>query len=173
VPPLKVGPDHKSSDCDDGRHIECGHRLGNVGHLFRKVETPQITLCQCDCHSSCPIASDEAIPESVWYQQCSCPGAEESKQQHRAWAEERATRKRTTQEICSTVDATGKGRAEIRAELELAYRRRGIEPNPYELDGISSAMEAASGPSLLAVPRMLGSLGRLVSNAIKDIRRAS
>lgn len=83
-----------SSDCIDGRHADCGHRFGTVGHLWRKMEIPQITLCQCQCHSGCVITSEKPIAEAAWYEQCECPGAEESKRLHRQWAEERAARKR-------------------------------------------------------------------------------
>jgi hypothetical protein len=134
VPTMRVRPDHRSSDCDDGRHLECGHRLGNVGHLFRKMESPHITLCQCDCHLQCPIATDEGVPETDWYERCVCTGAEESKQRHRTRDEERAARKRAAAEIRASIDPTGKSRAELRAELEAAYQERGMNPSSYELD---------------------------------------
>jgi hypothetical protein len=169
---MRVRPDYRSSECDDGRHYECGHRLGNMGHLFRKMETPMITLCQCDCHVQCPIASDQGVPETDWYERCVCPGAEESKHQHRAWDEERAAQKRAAAEIRASIDPTGKSRAEIRAELEAAYQERGMNPSPYELEATSGSMEAAGGPAHLAGPRVMGTLGRLVSNLIRDIRKS-
>src|SRR6202043_3579333 len=105
---------------------------------LRKLDTPRITLCQCDCHLRCAIALDEDIPENTWCELCHCPGAEESKPWHWAWSEERATRKRTTKEISASIDTTsGKSRAELRTELEIAYQQRGITPEPYELDAIS------------------------------------
>jgi hypothetical protein len=165
--------DQRSSDCTDGRHDDCGHSHGSVGRFFGKQSPSQVSLCQCECHEHCAIASDQLVREESWYAQCDCPGAEASKQWHNEFAEERAERKRITDEIRASFDTRiPKSRSEFRTELEHAYDQRGIEPKPYELDSLSGALEAASGPSHLAVPRILGTFGRRISNAVKDFRQA-
>jgi hypothetical protein len=82
-----------------------------------------------------------------------------------------AERKLQTDAIYRDIDTSHpRNRADIRAELETAYSERSIEPNPYELDTLAGALEIASGPLHLQGPRIVGVLGRLIGQVVRDLR---
>jgi len=40
-------------------------------------------LCQCDCHSSCPVVGNRgSVSIPVWRELCTCPGAEAERARH-------------------------------------------------------------------------------------------
>ena len=73
-----------------GDHPTSGHRpLGIQGEstgIKGQRWTITVTLRGCACHAHCDLATEESVPESVWAEQCSCPGRE-------AEVERRAVRK--------------------------------------------------------------------------------
>lgn len=130
-------------------------------------------LCQCECHANCPVASDEPVPMESWRTQCNCPGAAEAQLQQAESERASELRKQQVGEILAGVDRSrARSRDEFRAELERAYEDRGIEPQTYELDGHAGVLQAACGPKHLQGVRVLGVFGRLISDAVRDIRNA-
>ena len=68
-----------SPACLEGQHEECGHWHGSRAAFNpRRLRREGVTiLCRCDCHSSCPVTSEEnTVGEQAWRQSCTCPGAE-------------------------------------------------------------------------------------------------
>lgn len=125
----------------------CGHRLGDVVKIFGRRSSPQIILCQCVCHSHCSIASDRPITRVTWESECHCPGAEAERQRLSDFAEERAERRRVTDEIRASIDLPGtKTKEQLGVELEQVYRRRGIAPEPGELAAQVRVLKAMSDP---------------------------
>jgi hypothetical protein len=61
--------------CRESAHQECGHWVGPQVKLWgRGRRHPNAILCQCACHSACPVTGRLA-PDELWNSECSCPGA--------------------------------------------------------------------------------------------------
>jgi hypothetical protein len=169
----RVQQSWQSPDCLEGGHTNCPHRYGEVGILFGKKPDRRVMLCQCACHAKCPVASDKPILLGAWCLHCDCRGAAGPQAKQVEDDEALAERKRQVNEIRAGVDTSHpRSRADIRSELERAYADRGIEPNSYELDTAAGGLEAISGPKHLQGPRVIGVFARLISDAVRDFRRA-
>jgi hypothetical protein len=69
----------QSPSCHEGMHEECGHWRGYSTTLNRHRLRREgfAILCRCDCHSSCPVTSEnDTVSDPTWRQSCTCPGAE-------------------------------------------------------------------------------------------------
>jgi hypothetical protein len=70
--------EQRSRDCAHGTHDDCPHLDGFGGGLNpRRLRLESgAGLCQCQCHSSCPVTSKRmAVPLATWRESCGCPGA--------------------------------------------------------------------------------------------------
>jgi hypothetical protein len=73
----------RSDACRDHSHDDCAHLLGVGVEVSPWMSRPKCgaMLCECKCHSSCPITgSGEAIPFRAWRESCSCAGADQERQ---------------------------------------------------------------------------------------------
>src|SRR6185437_14264003 len=78
--PVEKGPRIDTSQyCNENDHANCGHRFASRGRFIGKQPEANAVSCQCACHASCPIASDEYVPTGKWISVCTCPGAVEAK----------------------------------------------------------------------------------------------
>ena len=114
------------------------------------------------------------MPKEDWLSLCSCPGAVKAKEQQVDSDSAIAERKAHVQEILASIEVEEtKSRSDYRSELESAFEEHGITASSYELDMHAGFLEAASGLSHLAGARVLSTFGRLISRAIRDLRKAS
>lgn len=131
--------------CHRGTHDECPHVRGYGGEIHPRrlrLETVGL-LCQCDCHSSCPIDSKQmAAHEQTWHESCTCPGATEAERIRRAqlpdfaelWAKSGRDSQSQREAFQATqASAAGKSREEIRDLYLAELRSRGLEIPPDEL----------------------------------------
>jgi hypothetical protein len=112
--------------CEEGDHARCGHNFAAAWFPFRGS---QAVLCNCDCHSSCPLAGRSEVPEDVWVARCVCAGSDgwrESKRRATAYADVQRERQR---EVMESIDfGRGKSGAEIERLIVAGYAARGWEP---------------------------------------------
>ena len=178
------GPLPRSGACTGERHADCGHLLG----ISRGWDAPpDVLLCQCSCHSKCPLADQFLLAtREVWPAQCICPGtdrvadkldeAEREEPPHfddfeRQWQERRANAERESQQRqaarreafeAARAAATGKSRAEIREIYVAELHARGLTvPSDLVLDAYADAI-ARNREKLSVVysVRVLAELGR-------------
>lgn len=150
----------RSRSCMTGTHQDCGH-LGSVGYDVWGGGRPALTLCQCGCHSACPLAGRlPFVSRAIWVGLCDCPGAElaegrlddaERKKSEfpdfeRRLRERREQRARERQEERAAREATratgaGKSRAQIREIYVAELRARGLTvPSDLVLDATADAI---------------------------------
>jgi hypothetical protein len=173
--PLDKGPRIDTSQyCIENDHANCGHSFASRGRFIGKQPEANAVLCQCACHSICPIAGDECVPNEVWLSLCTCPGAVDRKEWQAESDSMEAERKMHVKEILASIELEEtKSRSDYRSELERAFEEHGITASSYEFDMHAGILEAASGPSHLAGARVFGTFGRLISRAVRDIRKSS
>jgi hypothetical protein len=94
VPKFKVGPEHRSSDCSDGRHHECGHRLGKVVTSGRNWMPLESHFVSVTATSAVSLPQTKSFLRPSGMSDVTVLGAVESKRLHRQWAEELAAEKR-------------------------------------------------------------------------------
>jgi hypothetical protein len=163
--------------CDEGDHDQCSHRLGGSGSIW-KSHIPKALLCRCVCHGECPATGQAVetehwleVPDVVWIQVCTCPGAPEERQWRTEFAEEEAERKRKTDQIFASIDVSiVRSRSDFRLDLQRAYEEWEVEPHPYELDSLSGALEIKSDPGHHPVARIVGIFARMATDLVRDIR---
>jgi hypothetical protein len=118
------------------------------------------------------VASDNLVLAESWRTLCTCPGAAESQAEQTERDQAAAERKQQTDAIFAGIDTSRpRIRDDLRAELEAAYSDQAIEPNPYELDSLAGGLEAIAGPKHLQGPRILGVVGRLITQVVRDVRK--
>ena len=61
--------------CQMGSHSSCSHKIAGGVHLLRRRKGAFALLCNCGCHSTCPVGSQNEVAEEEWLQECTCPGA--------------------------------------------------------------------------------------------------
>jgi hypothetical protein len=97
--------------------------------LWRARRRQQWThaLCVCDCHAGCPLAGQRTVPQGVWQQRCTCPGAVRLREEQ-ARTEQR---NREVAEVLAEVERTGPRDAEeIERRLRAVYQAHGETPPP-------------------------------------------
>jgi hypothetical protein len=141
---------------------------------------PPVVLCDCACHSACPLVNRELVAITVWEQRCACPGTEEARRRLAAagqpagdFAQFRARLRRERQQQraargeafeAARAASAGKTRAEIRALYAAELRTRGLPIPPSELlDTYAAAI--AGDPSL--TPMSLA--GRALTETAKEL----
>jgi hypothetical protein len=145
--------------CFRGVHGDCPHLMSGFGGGFNprrlRLEFGGL-LCECDCHSSCPVASNRrSVSIPVWRELCTCPGAEAERARHdqartsfpdfdfhQEWARSRQ-RSQSRQEAfqAARARAAGKTREEIKALYIAELRSRNLKiPEGDVLDAIVDAL---------------------------------
>ncbi len=61
--------------CEDGAHAACPHLCAPAPANYGSA-----ALCNCNCHSSCPLATENSVTLTAWRNACRCSGALESQQ---------------------------------------------------------------------------------------------
>ena len=174
----------RSRPCTGERHADCGHLLSVARSPGAR---PAVLLCQCACHSPCPLARRlPLVTREIWQAQCICPGTglaagklDEAEREEtpgfagfgREWRERWADSEQKSQQRraaargafeAARAAAAGKSRAEIR-EIYLAERRaRGLTiPSDLVLDAYADAIARDRDKfSVVYSARILAELGR-------------
>jgi hypothetical protein len=172
-----------SPSCLDGMHEECGHWRGYRAALnLRRLRREGFaTLCRCDCHSSCPVTSEEnTVDDSAWRQSCICPGAEAIRRMRdefeiqsfdfadfrEGWAKyRRESQSRREAFTAAQASAAGTDREHLKGPYVAELRSRGLTiPDDEDLD---AAIDAQMGDYLTG-PRLVGrevvNLGKLIGS---------
>jgi hypothetical protein len=149
------GQGFRTSACRQGTHDKCPHIWGYGGGVNPRrlrLETVGL-LCQCDCHSSCPVNSTQmVVGEQTWRESCTCPGATEAERIRRAqfpdfgelWARSgQETRSQREAFQATQAAAAAKSREEIRDLYLAELRSRGLEIPPDEL--IDATVDTLTG----------------------------
>src|SRR5580698_5733058 len=88
------GDDHRSGHlCQIEMHPSCPHKNGGGVRLFGSRTDAMAQLCNCICHSACPIANQREVADEEWVQQCTCPGSDALREIGRRVREEGDLRK--------------------------------------------------------------------------------
>lgn len=155
--------------CEASHHEECGHKRGGGTNIFRSGHATAL-LCQCECHSRCPVASAAPIANSEWEARCTCPGSTGQRLREQDVRHERAQRKSLIKEAMGTVDVwPGRNETDLRADLEIAFRERGVEMSPQELNTHAKTLAVLTGPKHLQSLRVAGLFASMIRGVIEII----
>jgi hypothetical protein len=176
--------------CAQDEHGECPHFLGLGGGWLKvlRLQFDDAGLCQCSCHSACPVGGTKRwfVPFKVWLSSCACPGAERVRQRFAEAGElpsfgtarervERDSKARREAFQVARRAAAGKSRDEIRELYVAELRSRGLEPpaepflaatvdhiagNPVPTARLVAHGMAGLGKGALALARLLRDMSR-------------
>jgi hypothetical protein len=162
--------------CATDEHGDCAHRKRLGGGL--KSGRFIVDLCDCPCHSACPVKGPGRADLDMWRESCVCPGARRMRaEEDRLWPGRRPgpppdmgeirrrmeSRRAARREVVEAVRARslGKSRPEIRRMLVGEFRSRGLDvPSELLLDGDVDYIAAGSGPlvTVRQLARVFGAL---------------
>jgi hypothetical protein len=158
----------RSRACVRAAHHGCPHVEGGGAGFNprrRRFEAGE-TLCKCECHSSCPLASDRLmVSERAWRESCSCPGAVEDRpRRERARAEAlRSSQARDEALAAVRARAAGMSGDEIRDLYVAELEARGLDVPPENiLDAYVSLVTGDDLASARFFGRSLVGLAKLV-----------
>jgi hypothetical protein len=178
-----------SRSCSTEAHADCGH-LASIGYGFWNGGGPAPLLCQCVCHSACPLVGRlPFVSRATWEAQCTCPGTElaagrldqaernapDFSDFERQWQErwegsprdpwQLRVAKREALEAARAAGA-GRSRAQIREIYVAELRARGLRvPSDLMLDATADAIARNSdGFSLVYKVRLLAEAGQQLRN---------
>jgi len=172
--------DPRTLACARDGHRGCPHFIGMGGGGLnpRRLRLEFGTaLCQCSCHSICPLggASRWFVSFKVWQDSCTCPGADRARQRiaetgteppsfdeiREQQRRDSAARKAAFQAVRRA--AAGKSRDEIRELYVAELRSRGLElpTEPF----LAATVEHIAGNPLPAA--------RLVANGFAGLGKGA
>jgi len=161
--------DLRSRACVRGAHDGCPHVEGGGAGFNprrRRFEAGE-ALCKCECHSSCPLASDRlVVSERAWRELCVCPGVvEERPRRERARAEGRRHQQASDEALAAVrARAAGMSRDEVRDLYVAELEARGLEvPREDILDAFVSRITGDHLASARFFVRSLVGLAKLVN----------
>lgn len=178
----------RTEACDDGAHDRCPH-FSSSGTSFNMLQLrveSGMALCQCSCHSACPVATSVTpppVPTATWYELCSCPGAEPTR---RAMQEagldprevsrqiEEARRKtRARKEAFNAARARSAGKSQEVLEIYTAeLRARGLDAGAEPRTDADVAWIAGNPlPMLLLQGKGLVRIGKGVRDFVKLVKQ--
>jgi hypothetical protein len=186
----------KSWFCGNDKHRRCGHVAGlNVGFNWpRRRRENDIRVCQCRCHSRCPVAAEgePTVAPAAWRESCTCPGAEaegrrlektgfDFSDSGESWDESRR-RSRAWKEAYETVRAQAGGNShdELREIYLAEISARGLKvPSDEILDAAVARMKGNPLPLARIVATgtveglaQFGKAALLLSRAVRESRSA-
>src|SRR3954468_23504613 len=117
----------RSRKCLQHDHAGCPHFAGleDLPSLWRPWQwrsAPGYVVCDCDCHSDCPLAGERTVTSAMWRERCACSGAEPV----RAKQERVEELKRDLATVTQGLRSSGRWDAqEVERRLSDVYRSRG------------------------------------------------
>ncbi|HYB89044.1 MAG TPA: hypothetical protein VEC76_19520 [Streptosporangiaceae bacterium] len=162
--------------CATDEHADCAHRKWLGGGLVSGWFI--VDLCDCPCHSACPVKGPGRANLDIWRESCVCPAAGRMRaEEDRLWNGQRLgpppdmgeirrqmeSRRAARREAVEAVRARpgGKSRPGIRQMLVGEFRSRGLdEPPELILDADVDYIAAGSGPlvTVRQLARIFGAL---------------
>lgn len=157
----------RSMNCADEHHSECSHIAGAAAGLnprrFR-LEAG-LMLCKCPCHASCPLTSTRmAVRSAIWYDGCSCPGADQERVRQDQSSAEMKAQDQARHEAFEAVraQAAGQTQQEVRDLYIAELRARGLPiPPDVFLDAEAAAFTGNYLPGLTLLGRSLKDLASI------------
>jgi len=143
-----------SAACAAEAHGDCAHLVSVGGGFNPRLLRLEFGagLCSCPCHSSCPVATEGyrlTVSPEAWRDSCTCPGAEQGRQDAR-------DRSRARKEAFESAQAqaAGKGRDEIRAIYLAELQAHGLAAPGEDVLGavVNELRGTASWRRLLRLP---------------------
>jgi hypothetical protein len=127
----------RSSHCQNEMHASCPHKVGGGARIFRRTTGSVALLCNCICHSACPVANRREVTDEVWAQECTCPGSDFLREIQKQVREETDLRKSQRQEVMRDMDfGHGKSAQQVQGEILAVYAVKGYEA-PSDFSRIS------------------------------------
>lgn len=144
-----------SAACATDSHDACAHKL-NQGYVVphQQLNFRGTILCQCQCHSRCPLAQRGRVSELTWLNSCTCAGAAHRRSEdtrHRSAQAPSGNQKSRTgvDDAIAAVRAqsAGKNKAEITQLLKNELNERGIELSEPLIRSAAGIIAHPGGPS--------------------------
>jgi hypothetical protein len=160
-----------SGRCAAEDHDGCDHVVATGARLLSRQRESRDVICDCSCHSRCPLAGRDQVVEAEWSALCVCAGAER-RRERLAQAEVFWTGQSEAIKAAMAEVDVGHGRSasEIQAEMESALRRHGVELSPRVNAIIAEFASASTGSRLTAAPKLLRMTGRLAAQGVRFLR---
>jgi hypothetical protein len=99
-------------------------------------------LCDCTCHSACPVANQSEVTNEQWVRDCTCPGSVALKEILLRIKEENDLHQSQRHEVFRGIDlGHGKSAEQIQREILAAYDAKGYEA-PTDFSRISRFVAA-------------------------------
>jgi hypothetical protein len=188
----------RSMSCLAGTHAECGH-LGAMTYGRRDAGRPSLVLCQCGCHSACPLAGwSLVVSRAIWEGLCTCAGTElaavkldgarrdapDFDEFKRTWRERREKSARESDKRvagrreafeAARAASAGKSGEQIRELYVAELRARGLTvPSDIVLDATADAIAGNRDKfSMIYSVRVLAELGRDLRKLVSGFRPSS
>jgi hypothetical protein len=148
--------------CQIEMHASCPHKIGGGVRLFRGKKGAFALLCNCNCHSDCPLAKQAQVTDAEWVQECTCSGADSLREIDNRVREEADLRESQLKEVLLDVDlGHGKSPEQIQREILAAYDAKGYEaPGDFSrISRFAAANSARRGTRTIRLLReIVGSL---------------
>ena len=160
---------NRSGHCLRQGHASCPHFAGLHGtpHLWRpwqwRAASLTYVVCDCDCHSACPLAAQRTVSRKLWREGCTCPGA--------ALVRERQDRAEKLKHDLAAVaaemqSADGWDADELERRLSAVYRSH-REAVPPGLTNWSRLVTAANSRKGDRIPRLLWMAARGIGGVVR------
>jgi hypothetical protein len=138
------GDDGSGRLCQIESHSSCPHKIAGGMHLLRRRKGAFALLCNCGCHSTCPVGDRSEVAEEEWLRGCTCPGSDSSREIALRVKKEIDLRKSQHAEVFRDIDIGHRKSAEqIQREILAAYESKGYEA-PTDFSRISRFVAAGS-----------------------------
>jgi hypothetical protein len=162
MPPVDAG---SSQVCQMGLHSSCPHKTAAGAHLLGRRRGSFVLLCDCSCHSMCPIGSQSEVADEEWLLGCTCVGSNSAREIALGVKKEADLRKSQLEEVLRDIDV-GKGKPAIQIQREIltAYEDKGYEA-PGDFSRISRFVAAGTGRRGTRTARLLIELAESVRAA--------
>jgi len=148
--------------CQIEMHASCPHKIGGGVRLFRGKKGAFALLCNCNCHSGCPLAKQAQVTDAEWVQECTCSGADSLREIDNRVREEADLRESQLKEVLLDVDlGHGKSPEQIQREILAAYDAKGYQaPTDFSrLSRFAAASTARRGTrTVRLISELVGSL---------------
>jgi hypothetical protein len=128
--------------CQSEMHASCPHKVGGGVRLFGGKNGAFALLCNCVCHSACPLATRSQVTDEDWIQECTCSGGDSLREIQNRVREEADLRISHQKEVFLDIDlGHGKSPEQIQREILAAYDAKGYEA-PSDFSRISRFVAA-------------------------------
>jgi hypothetical protein len=152
MPPADAG---SSRVCQVGLHSSCPHKTAGGARLLGRRKGSFALLCNCDCHSLCPIGNQSEVADEEWLQGCTCPGSNSTREIALGVKKEANLRKSQLEEVLRDIEiGHGKPATQIQREILAAYEDKGYEA-PSDFSRISRFVAAGTGRRGTRTARLL------------------